>query len=91
MAKEFVDKRINAKCNSSVPADVFGWEEGSRGVWVLDKPTQEQFDKLSAMPTPKDEAEVNKQLVCETLSHPILFTKTLTSCGGLSLNRQPRR
>ena len=59
-----VDKDPNLQCQGTRLADLFGWEEGSKGVWVLDDPTQAQYDKLATFPSTTNDTVWNTYLVC---------------------------
>lgn len=54
-------------------ADVFGWESGSKGVWVLENVTKEQYEKLASFPKSEDETVLNGYLAA---SEPYITTLT---------------
>lgn len=59
-----IDTTPSLQCNGTRPADLFGWEDGTKGVWVLENPTQDQYDKLSTFPSTTNDAVYNGYLVC---------------------------
>ena len=67
--QKMVDSDPKLQCQSTRNADVFGWETGSKGVWVLENPTQEQFDKLAAFPPSTDQNVVNGHLAAVGAVH----------------------
>ena len=62
-----IDTTPSLQCNETILADVFGWEDGTKGVWVLENPTQDQYDKLSKFPSTTNDTVYNGYLVCEFL------------------------
>ncbi|KAK0511836.1 hypothetical protein JMJ35_005686 [Cladonia borealis] len=60
--QHMIDTTPSLQCNETVLADVFGWEEGTKGVWVLENPTQDQYDKLSTFPSTTNDTVYNGYL-----------------------------
>ena len=61
--KNIVDNTTEYQCSGDIHyADVFGWEENSNGVWVLENPTEEQVEKLGTFAPAENQAAVNEYL-----------------------------
>lgn len=53
----------------TVYPDIFGWETGTTGVWVLENVTEAQYQKLASFPKSKDEKVVNGYLEAVGATH----------------------
>ncbi|MDI1490368.1 MAG: hypothetical protein OHK93_001568 [Ramalina farinacea] len=61
--QNIVGNTTEYQCSGDIHyADVFGWEENSNGVWVLENPTKEQVEKLGTFAPAENQAAVNEYL-----------------------------
>ena len=61
--QNLVDNTTEYQCNGNTHyADVFGWEENSNGVWVLENPSKEQVEKLGSFAPAETQDAVNEYL-----------------------------
>lgn len=61
--QKLVDNTTEYQCNGNTHyADIFGWEENSKGVWVLENPSKEQVEKLGSFSPAENQKAVNEYL-----------------------------
>ncbi|KAK4693127.1 hypothetical protein P7C71_g4213, partial [Lecanoromycetidae sp. Uapishka_2] len=60
--QHMIDTIPRLPCNGTRLADLFSWEDGTKGVWVLENPTRDQYDKLSTFPSTTNDTVYNGYL-----------------------------
>ncbi|KAL9112812.1 MAG: hypothetical protein Q9227_002888 [Pyrenula ochraceoflavens] len=60
--REIMRNNTAYQCTKTRYADLLGWEKGSKGVWALEDPTEEQYAKLRSWPRAKNQTEFNGYL-----------------------------
>ena len=60
--QELIDTDPACQCRGHVNASVYGWVPGTKSVWVLEAPTDEQYARLNAFPQPENDEVMNGYL-----------------------------
>ena len=61
-----IDDDPKLQCSGTRNADLFGFETGAKGVWILENPSQEQIEKLDEFPESTNQTVTNGYLVCRS-------------------------
>ena len=79
------------QCQEKQYADIFGWETNSTGVWVLENPSKDQYDRLASFPKTNDHMALNGYLAAvgakhydSYVEHPTLLSLMNNVNGSIS-------
>ena len=60
--QDLLDSTPSLQLRGHVNASLYGWVPGTKGVWVLEEPTDEQYAHLNSLPRTDDPEVYNAHL-----------------------------